>query len=37
MRRAEVELAHIGIMPVILIKLIMACSGSGVPLSRRWC
>jgi hypothetical protein len=27
----------IGIMPVILVKLIMACSGSGVPPWRRWC
>ncbi len=26
----------IGIMRVILVKLIMACSGSGVPLWRRW-
>jgi hypothetical protein len=24
-------------MPVILVKLIMACSGSGGPLWRRWC
>jgi hypothetical protein len=24
-------------MPVILVKLIMVCSGSGVPLLRRWC
>jgi hypothetical protein len=31
------ELAHISIMPVILVKLIMACSGSGVPLWLRWC
>ena len=29
--------ALIGIMPVILVKLIMACSGSGVPRWRRWC
>jgi len=27
----------IGIMPVILVKLIMACSGSGALLLRRWC
>ena len=26
----------IGILRVILVKLIMACSGSGVPLWRRW-
>jgi hypothetical protein len=27
----------IGIMPVILVKLIMACSGIGVLLWRGWC
>ncbi len=28
---------HCGIMPVILVKLIMACSGSGGLPWRRWC
>jgi len=37
MRRAGSERAAFGIMPVILVKLIMASSGGGVPLSRRWC
>ncbi len=27
----------IGIMPVILVKLIMACFGSGAPRWWRWC
>ncbi len=27
----------IGIMPVILVKLIMVCSGSGVLRRWRWC
>jgi hypothetical protein len=31
------EHPHIGIMPVILVKLIMIVSGSGVPRWRRWC
>jgi len=29
--------ALIGIMPVILVKLIITCSGSGVRLWQRWC
>jgi hypothetical protein len=33
----EPSRTHFGIMPVILVKLIMACSGSGVLLWRRWC
>jgi hypothetical protein len=36
-KNAMAELAHIGIMPVILVKLIMAWSGSGARLRRDWC
>jgi hypothetical protein len=36
-RPKPLQVTHIGIMPVILVKLIMACSGNGAPLLRRWC
>ena len=37
LRVAKANHTHGGIMPVILVKWIMACSGSGVLRWRRWC